>query len=273
MIFRSLSKNLREHDWFIVFVEVFLLAAGLLAAFQVDRWWEQRAEREEERVYIQRLIGNIEADIPNIKNLIEIQSLRLEYADLLMHVAQHPESATERPGEFLAAIVGTSYTNYPTLRSHTFEDLRSTGNMTVIRDPEVKTALYDYYEFDHHQSNFRSLFLSNEFHHWTLAAGVLSPTQAQWLQDNRIFATPANVPLLRETKQDTAEIMATAGRLVANQDLVNWLPQVREMQTYLTFTLERQVEQAEEVLEVLRYYAEDIGANLNNFRSNTRLTF
>ncbi|MFC1689637.1 hypothetical protein ACFL07_08290, partial [Pseudomonadota bacterium] len=73
MIFRSLSKNLREHDWFIVFVEVFLLAAGLLAAFQVDRWWEQRAEREEERVYIQRLIGNIEADIPNIKNLIGVR--------------------------------------------------------------------------------------------------------------------------------------------------------------------------------------------------------
>jgi hypothetical protein len=40
MIIRSLSNKLRQHDWFIVFVEVFLLAAGLLAAFQVNRWWE-----------------------------------------------------------------------------------------------------------------------------------------------------------------------------------------------------------------------------------------
>ena len=259
MIFRWLSKSLRQHDWFIVFVEVVLLAAGLLAAFQVDRWWEQRAEREEERGYIQRLIGNIEADIPNIKELIEIQSLRLEYVDLLMHVSQHPESATERPGEFLAAIVGVSYTTYPTLRSYTFEDLRSTGNMAVILSPEVKTALYDYYEFDRHQANFRSLYLSNEFRHWELVAGVLSPAQTQWLQDNRVFALPSNVALLRKTKQDTEEVMATADRLVADQDLVDWLPHVREMQTYLIWSLERQVERADDVLDVLRYYADEIG--------------
>ena len=258
MIFHSLSNKLRQHDWFIVFIEVFLLAGGLLAAFQVDRWWEQRAEREEERGYIQRLIGNVGADIPNSKDLIEIQSLRLEYVDLLMHVVQDPESATERPGEFLAAIVGVSYTNYPTLRSHTFEDLRSTGNMAVIRSPEVKAAIYDYYEFGRHQAHFRSLYLSNEFRHWELAAGVLSPAQAQWLQDNRIFALPANVALLRKTKQDTEEIMAAADRLVADQDLVDWLPQVREMQTYLIWTLERQVERAADVLDVLRDYADEI---------------
>jgi len=260
MIFRALISKLRQGDWFILLVEVFLLAAGLLAAFQVDRWWEQRAERDEERVYIQRLIGNIEADIPSINNLIEIQALRLEYADLLIHVAQDPESATERPGEFLAAIVGASYTNYPALRSHTFDDLRSTGNLTVIRSPEVKEALYDYYEFDRNQSYFRSLFLSTEFRHWEMASGVLSPTQRRWLQDNRIFALPANVTLLRKSKQDTREIMATADRLVANEDLVGWLPQVREVQTYLIFALDRQVERADDLLNVLRDYADEIGA-------------
>jgi hypothetical protein len=45
MIIRSLFKGFRGHDWFIVLVEVMLLAIGLLAAFQVDRWREQRAER------------------------------------------------------------------------------------------------------------------------------------------------------------------------------------------------------------------------------------
>jgi len=52
-----------------------------------------------------------------------------------------------------------------------------------------------------------------------LAAGVLSPAQAQWLQDNRVFATPANISLLRKTKQDNEEIMATSAHLVADQIL------------------------------------------------------
>jgi len=260
MIFRSLISKLRQGDWFMFIIEVFLLVAGLLAAFQVDRWWEQRAEREEERIYIQRLIGNIEADIPAMNNLIETQGLRLDYTDLLIQIAQDPKSATERPGEYLAAIIGASYTNYPTLRSHTFDELRSTGNLKVILSPEVKEGLYDYYEFDRQQANFRSLFISTEFRHWELASGVLSPTQARWLQDNKIFALPANVTLLRKTKHDTKEIMAAANRLVADQDLVDWLPQLREVQTYLIFALERQSKRADDLLIVLRDYADKIEA-------------
>ena len=259
MILRSLLNQLRRRDWFVVLAEIFLLAVGLLAAFQVDRWWEQRADREEERVYIRRLIDNIEADIPHIKGLIEIQSLRKDYADLLIQVVQNPDLAVERPGEFLAAVLGASYTNYPTLRSYTFEDLRSTGNMVVIRSPEVKAALYEYYEYDRHQGNFRALFLSSEFRHWELSAGVLSATQAQWLQNNWIFALPANVSLLRDTQQDIEEVMATADRLVSRQNLVDWMPQTREMQTYIIFSLERQVARAEDVLVVLGDYADKIG--------------
>jgi hypothetical protein len=259
MILRSLLNQLRRNDWFVVLVEIFLLAAGLLAAFQVDRWWEQRADREKEHVYIQRLIGNIEADIPQITDLIETQSLRLDYADLLMQVAQNPELAAERPGEFLAAVIGASYTNYPTLRSYTFEDLRSTGNMALISSSEVKAALYEYYEFDRSQANFRPLYLFNEFRHWELAVGVLGTTQAQWLQNNRIFALPANVSLLRETKQDHEEVIAAANRLASKQKLIDWLPQTREMQIYFIFSMERQLARAEDVLAVLRDYADKVG--------------
>ena len=260
MILRSLLYKLRGHDWFTVLAEVFLLAVGLVVAFQVDRWWEQRADREKEQAYILRLVDNIEADIPHLRQLIEIQSLRLNYVNLLMEAAENPNSASERPGEFLAAIIGASYTNYPTLRSYSFEDLRSTGNMALIRSPEVKEALYGYYDYGRHQAYFYTLFLSNEFRYWELAAGVLSPAQAQWLQNNRIFALPANVTQLVETPQDMGEVMATAERLVAKHDLVNWLPQIREMQIYLIFSLERQVGQAEEALDLLMDYAGEIGA-------------
>lgn len=261
MIMHSMFQKLRGHDWSIVLVEVLLLALGLLAAFQVDRWWEQRAELQEERTYVLRLIANIEADIPHINDMLETQTLRQSYVDLLMQVASNPEHAADRPGEFLAAVVGASYTNYPTLRAHTFEELRSTGNMAVIRSVPAKEVLYSYYEMDRQQANFRTLFLSNEFRHWELATGVLSHAQAQWLQTNRIFALPSNVQFLREAKLDPEEFMATARRLAANQALIDWLPQIREMQAYFVFSMERQIKRADAVLEILRAYAVEIGAN------------
>lgn len=255
----SIIANLRQHNWSIIVGEVLLLAIGLLAAFQVDRWWEQRAEKEEERIYIQQFIKDINADIPKTQNLRDIQLLRREYAELLLAVADEPEKALVRPGEFLAAIIGASYTNYPTLRSHTFDTLRSTGSMRLIADHQLTAAVYEYYEFDEHQTNFDTLFLSTEFRHWELAAGILSANQARWLQDNRVFALPGNIELLRGSEFDTADILATAQRLAANEALVSWLPQVREMQTYLITSLERQVSRGEDVLQMLEAYADEIG--------------
>ena len=42
-MFHALLLNLRRHNWPIIIGEVSLLAIGLVAAFQVDRWWENTA--------------------------------------------------------------------------------------------------------------------------------------------------------------------------------------------------------------------------------------
>lgn len=259
MILGSIIKNLRRHDWFVVVMEVTLLAIGLLAAFQIDRWWEARADREKERVYLQRLIDEVAADIPSVQGMIEMQSIRLDFADLLITVSQDPQRALERPGEFLAAVIGASYTNYPVLREHTFQELRSTGNLAVIRSAAIKSALFDYYERDRQQGNFVSLFLSIELRHQELAAGIRTTEQALWLQENQVFALVADMPFLLESEHDPDEILIAAQRLANRHELVDWLPQVREMQIYLLFSMERQVARSEALLNELRAYAAEIG--------------
>ena len=62
-----------------------------------------------------------------------------------------------------------------------------------------------------------------------------------------------------QTKPDLNETRAAADRLAANQACIYWLPQVRDMQTYLIISLERQVDRAERVLDILIAYAEVIG--------------
>lgn len=91
-----------------------------------------------------------------------------------MAVSENPAVAAEQPTSFLVAVDQASFTYSPTLRKATFDDLRSTGNMRLMRDQDLKTKLHDYYRFDESQLQYRPLQFSVEFHHFKLANGVRS---------------------------------------------------------------------------------------------------
>lgn len=110
---KKIAAYLRQHDWFAVGIEVFVVMIGLMLAFQLDRWRESIAERRQEQTYVDRLIADIETDIPAIEYAIALQSLRLELIELLMDVAQDPAAATEEPVVFLGSVNQAAYTYTP----------------------------------------------------------------------------------------------------------------------------------------------------------------
>ena len=67
---KRIASSVRQHDWFTVGVEILVVMIGLLLAFQLDRWREGIAERHQEKTYINRLIADVESDIPSIEYAI-----------------------------------------------------------------------------------------------------------------------------------------------------------------------------------------------------------
>ena len=163
MLIRNIGEHVRKQDWFSVSIEIIVVIVGLFMAFQLGRWWEQRDDRQQEQQYIQRLVTEVETDIKAITYAIKLAEIRQGFAELLMSVAEDPAAADGKPVQFLAAVAQAPFTFTPSLVSHTFDDLRSTGNMDLIRSLGVKTALYDYYGFDEAQRQFLSLNLMIEF--------------------------------------------------------------------------------------------------------------
>jgi hypothetical protein len=155
MMLKRIACYIRQHDWFSVGVEVLVVMIGLMLAFQLDRWREDLAERQQERACVDRLIADIEADIPTLEYAIDLQSLRLGLINLLMEVAREPVAATKDPAVLLGAVSQAAYTYTPVLTSHTFENLRSTGDLRLILDDAVKDVMFDYYGFDDSQRQFR----------------------------------------------------------------------------------------------------------------------
>lgn len=252
MITQRFALYMRNHDWFAVLIEIGVVIVGLMLAFQLDGWVEQRGEREKETEYIHRLIDDFEADAVAIQFAIDMASMRLRLADLLMEVSHDPAVALSRPVEFLGAINQAAYTYTPSLTSHTFEDLRSTGNMRLLLDQGLKDAMYDYYGHDLAQRQYRPLQLATEHRHFELVAGVLSHEQEVYVQDTLKFFDPYDMDNIENGQSDLEQVKAAAKRLAERPDLIAWLPQVRHLQVEQMSVHQNRLSKAQAVLDALR---------------------
>lgn len=227
---KRFAQFVRNDDRFAVAIEVLVLIVGLVLAFQIDRWREDRADWLQEHAYVKRLIVDIEADIVTLNNAVRIASMRLGFANPLFDVVRDPAAAEEKPAQFLVAVKQSSYTYTPSLTSHTFEVLRSTGKIGLILNQDITDVLFDYYGFDEGQRQFRPLQLTTEFHHFEVSAGVLSLEQSIHIQDTWLIVAPDEIEDVNQASADMDEVASAVERLRARPDLVAWLPQIRGLQ-------------------------------------------
>ena len=93
-----------------------MVIIGLMLAFQVDRWWEERGDRTKEQEYITRLITEIKEDIDLISYSIDLAEVRQGFGYLLLEVVNDPtvaEQSISRSNTILAEILGYG-TAHPT---------------------------------------------------------------------------------------------------------------------------------------------------------------
>ena len=258
MLVRRSIDYFRQHDWFAVFVELFVVVVGLLLAFQIDRWWEQQRERLQEVEYVARLTIDVESDIPVIQLAIELAKLRKGMADVLMRVAETPTAANEHPMHFIAAVQQAAFTYSPNLTNHTFDDMRSTGNLRLLREAEIKKALFSYYDYDQDQKQYRPLQFLSESRHFELAAGILSHDQARLVQDTLEIVQPGELDNIDRSLLKPDDIQATVQRFLDNEALIEWLPETRQLQLEQLLVNEIRLDKARDLLKLLRDYSETL---------------
>ena len=62
VILAKISRALRQQNWFGVFVEILVVAIGILFALQVDNWNQVRKERRLEQIYLERLAADLQGE-------------------------------------------------------------------------------------------------------------------------------------------------------------------------------------------------------------------
>jgi len=80
MLLRSITKHVKEQNWFAVFVDFLIVVVGILIAFQITNWSEQKSARNDYDLAIERYKAEIDA------NLEALDTLDAESSEVLLQV-------------------------------------------------------------------------------------------------------------------------------------------------------------------------------------------
>jgi Family of unknown function (DUF6090) len=148
-IFRTLREKLLQNGKLGNYMayaggEILLVMIGILLAFEVNNWNDTRKERVLEQSYYCKLNEDLIQDTILMEKMILENNERIRQCNVLLHLLQQPGVS---PVDIMNATVGSISKTTFTFNANTsaFEDLKSSGNLRILRDLAIKDSLTQYY--------------------------------------------------------------------------------------------------------------------------------
>jgi hypothetical protein len=145
LVVRRIIESLRFRNFSFLAVELFVVFIGVYIGIQVSNWNEARLDRVRSHEYLERIGADLDADIANYRDRLRFWegvsaygTIGLDYAD-----SGNMEGLTNWD-LLLAYFQASQLAEFHTTRS-TYEELKSGGELGLIRDLELRGFLARYY--------------------------------------------------------------------------------------------------------------------------------
>jgi hypothetical protein len=137
-------KKIIDHlkaDWYKYLLEGIVITAGILGAFSLGEWRENRNNRLLESEYYLLLKSELVSDTLNIVQLIEELSKSNDGFEILIDNINEEILLPE--DSVLTLYLPMFYIGIFKARTETFESIKSSGHLSLIRNFEIKHGYYN----------------------------------------------------------------------------------------------------------------------------------
>ena len=218
MILKRFSERLRAQDWVAVAIELAVVVAGILLALQVDQWASDRAERQRERAYLERLADDLRAEQDGVRAAETFARNRLEAVSLLEAIARG-ERVDSEPPRIPWAVETASWRSFPKTNAYVVNELQASGQMGLLRSVALRNALADHYAQIAHFGRVAE-DLSAQQRYDAAVAGLLTTRELAALEE-----TGGGIDAL---STDGARAEAIAVRFAASDAAIRELPGIAQ---------------------------------------------
>ena len=214
MILKRVVAHIRQQHWTAVIIELAIVVLGVFIGLQVNNWNDARRDRVRELAYLQGIAADLDESIVSIRESIGYSSDRTALDELLIKAVANPDVVRTEPGRFMYAITRGGYTHSPSIRGDSFETIKSTGDLGIIRDQRLVSDLMKFYATVQGQSQWGAFRTFCQSEYFKRSAGILTARQLM-LQPSESGTIPA---------ADVEDAMAAYRRMLDRPDFIEWLP-------------------------------------------------
>ena len=188
----TVNSKLRGLNPLRAIAEISLIVVGILLAFSIDRWWSGVERRELERDYLTRLDQDFGATRAELSRAVAEQDRFLAAGRKALALLS--SGKVSAINDSLPECLSTVFAVGP-VATHmaTYEELRSSGNLHLIRNDALRAALARYDAF------VRGRFATAE-----------SVWLQEWFERVRPYAERKLIPELYLTSAQMSELMVPA---------------------------------------------------------------
>jgi hypothetical protein len=131
-------------NWRLLLGEFVVIVVGVLMALWVDGLREARYNAALEIEYLASFVTDLEADLAQFDET-EAWMRRSEAAAATVLALYQGSPPTENVADLVMAVETAGWQAWPVITRNTIDDLKSTGNLRLIRDKNLRRAIAAYY--------------------------------------------------------------------------------------------------------------------------------
>lgn len=189
--------------------EILLVVIGILIALQINNWNEDQVNRKIEKTYMKNLLEDLQNDTKIYSKYVEDNIILYEHIDsLVIYLNRADRKDHTSKTSYWARIITTEFSRAQPIE-RTFEQMKSSGQLKLVKNQKVADAMSQYY------NSLSKLKQYNE-------AAIL------WLADylkavGKVFDGEVLLKILKERKaQNTnASVLITEDRATINELLAS----------------------------------------------------
>lgn len=145
MLLRRVIRHLKKQEWTAIAIDFVIVVVGVFIGVQAANWNEARADAARAHSYLERIKGDLEADLANYDNRMRFWARVSQYGRTGLDHAD----AGRTPGRtqwqlLLAYFQASQVAEFLTTRT-TYDELKSASELRLIPNLDLRNALARYY--------------------------------------------------------------------------------------------------------------------------------
>ena len=209
MILRRIAEGIKNQDWFIVVIEIFVVVIGIYLGLQVDDWQKERQDRAEEMRVLQQLGIEVEAAIEAKNNVLTTSREGEGFLIEAIEIIQGDREGDDLSFEQCSALWRSHIINPNFNGLLTYEELALSGNLGLLSNPALRSALIAFQNQVNNDTAVGEIAIGDAINVVDTYGDILP---RQWFPETQNWVVDCQLGLIRQNQTFKNNLHSNLGR-------------------------------------------------------------